>query len=105
MSQQTDEHAGLPSASGMERIKLCPGSFLLERACAPEPEDKDAESGRAIHEALATGDTSKLTEEQLKTYEKCKELTVECLSRIFEDPLAEGFGAVCKEHRFWLDRQ
>jgi hypothetical protein len=47
-----DERMGLPSASGMERIIACPGSWNLEKNI-PETTSVFAESGNKIHAWLA----------------------------------------------------
>jgi len=47
-----NERMNLPSASGFERLALCPGSWQLERDL-PEATNPDAEAGTRIHMALA----------------------------------------------------
>ncbi len=71
-----EETQGLPSASGMERIALCPGSFALEAQCPEPPESPEAASGTKIHAALA-GDLiarDSLTDEERETYDACEGL-------------------------------
>lgn len=48
-----DERERLPSASGMERLALCPGSFLLEVQHGEKTTSDDAALGNRIHDWLA----------------------------------------------------
>ena len=73
---QIDERAGLPSASGVERILLCHGSWLLEKDL-PEETSADAERGIRIHEANETGDTSGLTLSEADVSRRCLEIEQE----------------------------
>lgn len=47
---EQDERMGLPSASGMQRIAYCPGSWRAEQSC-PEPDEasEDALMGTRLH--------------------------------------------------------
>lgn len=47
------ERQGLPSASGIERLSLCPGSFKLEQQCADNP-TPDSDRGTRIAAWLAS---------------------------------------------------
>lgn len=51
----SDERRGLPSASGLERLCLCPGSWQAEQQCKPEPESADAAMGTRLHKHLEEG--------------------------------------------------
>lgn len=51
----SDERFGWPSASAMNRLALCPGSWSLSRHAPRQPTSADAESGNRIHKALETG--------------------------------------------------
>ena len=44
-----DERQGLPSASGMQRLFLCPGSWQAERKCQVDEESEDAALGTILH--------------------------------------------------------
>lgn len=55
-----DERRGLPSASGLERLCLCPGSWQAEQSMLaadspPEPESADAAAGTRLHKHLEEG--------------------------------------------------
>lgn len=50
-----DERQGLPSASGMQRLFLCPGSWLAERKCPADDESEDAALGTMLHACMENG--------------------------------------------------
>lgn len=52
-----DERQGLPSASGMQRLFLCPGSWNAERKCPIEEESEDAAMGTILHAHMEQGTT------------------------------------------------
>lgn len=54
---ETDERQGLPSASGMQRIFLCPGSWNAERKCPVDEESDDAALGTMLHACMEQGTT------------------------------------------------
>ncbi|MCD8064653.1 DUF2800 domain-containing protein [Akkermansia sp.] len=49
---ETDERQGLPSASGMQRLFLCPGSWNAERKCPVDEESDDAALGTYLHDCM-----------------------------------------------------
>ena len=57
MNEITDVREGRPSASGFERLVLCPGSWLAERACRVEgePESEAAARGTRLHAHMEHG--------------------------------------------------
>lgn len=59
-----DERERLPSASSMERLALCPGSFLLEVEHGEKSTSDDAALGNRIHDWLAWKRAPLLPEEQ-----------------------------------------
>lgn len=59
-----DERERLPSASGMERLALCPGSFLLEVEHGEKTTSDDAALGNRIHDWLAWRKVQLAPEEQ-----------------------------------------
>jgi len=59
-----DERERLPSASGMERLALCPGSFLLEVERGEKTTSDDAALGNRIHDWLAWRNVQLAPEEQ-----------------------------------------
>lgn len=52
-----DERQGLPSASGMQRLFLCPGSWNAERKCPHDEESEDAAMGTMLHACMEQGTT------------------------------------------------
>lgn len=50
-----DERQGLPSASGMQRLFLCPGSWQAERKCPVDEESEDAALGTMLHAHMEQG--------------------------------------------------
>lgn len=99
----SDERQGLPSASGLERMLLCPGSWNLERQLPPEPETEEAASGTRIHSALAGEPRAleKLSSDEFDTYEMC----LVQRDTLYEACLPEPDEAVVyAEIREWLHR-
>ena len=74
-----DPRQGLPSASAFERLALCPGSFMMEKAC-PEESSPAASEGTLLHaymEQLLTGEPwegTPLTAEQVELCERALRL-------------------------------
>ena len=52
---EMDERQGLPSASGMQRLFLCPGSWNAERKCPVDEESDDAALGTMLHAHMEQG--------------------------------------------------
>lgn len=52
-----DERQGLPSASGMQRLFLCPGSWNAERKCPIDEESDAAAMGTMLHACMEQGTT------------------------------------------------
>lgn len=50
-----DGRGGKPSASGMERLFLCPGSWQAEQLCPQEEESADAAAGTRLHKHMEDG--------------------------------------------------
>lgn len=55
MEMIRDERQGLPSASGMQRLFLCPGSWNAERKCPHDEESEDAAMGTILHAHMEQG--------------------------------------------------
>ena len=55
MEMIKDERQGLPSASGMQRLFLCPGSWNAERKCPHDEESEDAAMGTILHAHMEQG--------------------------------------------------
>lgn len=105
---QPDERNGLPSASSMQRLLTCAGSFALSKAVPPAPDSEFARSGgrvaAAIH-ALETGgqipeDTK---EDEMDTARMLLAKKGETFRRIVKDAgfQPEDF-TMGHETRFWL---
>lgn len=78
----TDERLDLPSASGLERLVLCPGSWQLEKGL-PSPDSEDSARGTRIHAALAVGRDSEawkaLDHDEAATAERCLRLASQAI--------------------------
>lgn len=95
----SDERERLPSASGMERLALCPGSFLLEVEHGEKTTSDDATLGNRIHDWLAWRKVQ-LTPEEQELADACEEHA----KRVFEEWEAAGPGYnsdVIREQRMW----
>lgn len=57
MEMVKDERQGLPSASGMQRLFLCPGSWQAEKKCPVDEESEDAAMGTILHAHMEQGTT------------------------------------------------
>lgn len=57
MEMIKDERQGLPSASGMQRLFLCPGSWQAEKKCPVDEESEDAALGTILHSHMEQGTT------------------------------------------------
>lgn len=94
-----DERERLPSASGMERLALCPGSFLLEVDHGEKTTSDDATLGNRIHDWLAWRKV-RLTPEEQEIADACEEHA----KRVFEEWEAAGPGYnsdAVREQRMW----
>lgn len=73
MNTIIDPRRGVPSASSMERLDRCPGSWLATKDLPEDDDSEDAASGTRIHKALETGDMSDLQGDEWETAEMCKD--------------------------------
>ena len=55
VSKTEDVRGGKPSASGMQRLALCPGSWQAEAKCPPSEDSPDANMGTRLHKCMETG--------------------------------------------------
>jgi CRISPR/Cas system-associated exonuclease Cas4 (RecB family) len=92
----SDEREGKISASGMNRIALCPGSFSLE-ATMPRETSEAAEKGTRIHEWIATG-KGDLTSEEKNIAEWC----IHYHKEVVETIKAGEVTYVTTEKRLWF---
>ncbi len=90
-----DVRMGLPSASGLQRLVLCPGSWLAEKACPELEESESAAAGTRLHKHMEEG-TLPQDAVEAEACEWCAEM---------EAKLAEEFlGArevLFREKRLW----
>jgi hypothetical protein len=76
MTIEIDTRTGLmkaPSASGVERLALCPGSWELEKNL-PETETTDSTFGTRVHAILAGEQVEDITEEEQRTVDHLTDL-------------------------------
>ncbi len=84
-----DPRLGLPSASRLEQLRLCPGSGRAQQGLAEVPRE-DAASGRRIHQWLA-GHATPLTPAELETAQACRAQQRQLLARFTaSQPAAES---------------
>lgn len=91
-----DPRGGKPSASGMQRIALCPGSWLAERAY-PEESSEAAEAGTRLHKHMELG-TLPEDPEEAEAVEWCRRQEQVLLER-YVAPM--GADRVLREVRWW----
>lgn len=102
MTAPTDERQNLPSASGLDRLERCPGSWAAEQAApAPDTSSPDADSGTAIHAHLA-GETPArpLTAEEADIAAACTKLAAELAAGTYGK--LEDADTLVVEERLWL---
>lgn len=98
---KTDERKKLPSASGLNRIALCPGSWLMERDL-PSESGPDAEKGDKIHAVLAGAPMATLSEDEQDLVMSCKRCEDSALEAFkFRHGLGEPH-QIIREERLWL---
>lgn len=98
----TDERQNLPSASGLERLALCPGSWSAEQASpTPDTSSPEADSGTAIHAALAGEAPARpLTTEEENIATACARLANEVAAGTYG--ALEHADTLIREQRLWL---
>lgn len=91
-----DPRGGKPSASGMQRIALCPGSWMAERAY-PEESSEAAEMGTRLHKHMELG-TLPEDPEEAEAVEWCR-----TQERLLLEKYVAPMGAdrVLREVRWW----
>ena len=82
MNENQDERKGLPSASGVEGYKLCPGKHNAEKQFPVEETSDDALIGNRIHKSLETSCADGLNDDEIVIYNTC---------RFIRDDLVAGF--------------
>lgn len=80
-----DERGGRPSASGMERLALCPGSWAAERGL-PETTSEWAAEGTLLHSVLAGEITDEgLTDDQRWVVDRCRSIEANIIEAVAID--------------------
>lgn len=97
----TDERAGLPSASRMERVIACPGSIAAEQGLTPLPEEDVTTEGTEIHTAMETGDARGLEENAQQIAVRLERMVTEARTR-WEAANETVVGLDEKEVRVWI---
>lgn len=94
-----DERQGLPSASGIERLALCPGSFRLERG-QPDTSSAESESGTRIHDYLHMGGVV-LSDAELEVAESIQTL----INKMLVQWAGEDYTRACeyREERIFIE--
>lgn len=88
---------GWTSASNAAADSLCAGRHGAQIGL-PDSKSEDAASGQAVHDALRTGDTSKLTVDQRDIHDSCKAIEVKTIAAVFgENVKVVSF----REERYW----
>ena len=93
------ERKGLPSASGLEQLALCPESFVAQKAF-PEVTSPAAERGNRIHAYLEGVDIVLNAEEQDCANELAEKRDT-LVKALFPDAKTLN---VIKEERLWLTK-
>jgi hypothetical protein len=99
-SNPPDVRAGLPSASGFERVANCPGSHQAVEGL-PSESSKEAQEGTEVAEALAGGyepDDKELAE----IAKRLTALTSEARSQWYDSSGLVGSVHESRERRFWI---
>lgn len=76
---------GLPSASGMQRIALCPGSWRAEKECPAEEESEDALMGTRLHKHMED-DTKPDDPSEAEAVEWCRNSVSRLREKYLADP-------------------
>lgn len=91
-----DPRKGKPSASGMQRLALCPGSWLAEKGY-PEETSEAAEAGTRLHKHMEDG-TLPEDATEAEAVEWCREMEKELLEK-YVAPMGSDFEL--REQRWW----
>ena len=97
-----DVREGKPSASGMQRIVLCPGSWQAERGLADEASEA-AEAGTRLHLHMEEG-TMPDDPVEAEAVEWCRAMEAEMVKRYLGCELDAPGLCVLREKRWW-DRE
>ncbi len=96
-SIKDDPRKGLPSASGIERIVLCPGSWAAEGMCPREGASKDALAGTVLHAHMENG-TMPEDAEEAEAIQWCRDVEMQ----LAHEFLGGDPQFVLREQRLWM---
>lgn len=100
-----DPRRGMPSASGMERLMLCPGSWLLEQKCEDLPETQAQKDGTRLHEAMEKHDLKFCKDkEEEEACIWCNAMEDELVRQVFHGMQPADVASV-REVRLWNNEQ
>ncbi len=99
LNTEDDEREGLPSASGMEQLVLCPGSWLAQKQVPKLPPSKDAEQGTRLHECMEKG-TNPEDEDEREAVGWCRRMELELTIELFSVKVDEE-REIVRERRLW----
>ncbi len=86
---------GRPSASGLERLCLCPGSWQAEASCPEEAESADAAAGSRLHACMEHG-TMPEDAAEAEAVAWCRRMEGELAAELLGDEASER-----REARLW----
>ncbi len=92
---EEDVRKGLPSASGLQRLVLCPGSWLAEQACPEQEVSEAAAMGTRLHKHMEEG-TLPEDAEEAEAVEWSRTLEKD-LAREYVGPIFDEY----REERLW----
>ncbi len=95
LNTEDDGREGLPSASGIEQLVLCPGSWLAQKQVPKLPPGKDAEQGTRLHECMEKG-TNPEDEDEREAVAWCKDTEAGLVFELFNE-VPEAM----RERRLW----
>lgn len=95
----SDEREGRPSASGMERLALCPGSWNASKGIE-EASNEHAVRGNRIHSLIAGEDVENHTAEETDIANQCERLAGIIVLQHMARPM-EDCTEVWRENRIW----
>lgn len=102
----SDEREGLPSASAIEQIKLCPGSYSYKKLF-PRVESSDANEGTIRHDLIEQVILGSLSLDEISDQEqhKCTSLALNILENIEKEIGVGKHDDQWLEKRVWLSHK
>lgn len=82
---EEDERMGLPSASGLQRLAMCPGSWRAEKACPAGEESDDSLMGTRLHQHMED-DTTPGDPEEAEAVNWCRNTEYRLRDRYLSAP-------------------